>query len=152
MRKQILFTCFALFAVSGFAAALIQEPEPDKSFIGILNFFIPAIIASVGTLFSDASKWWSTGMWDWKVFFDTKLKPFLLSLGVAIAVYAAILYVPFLRPMLEGMAQYNLTEVTAFTMIGLASALIDNVLKKEPTPEEQRAFVRRYNMDSDRSL
>lgn len=149
MKNVILLTCLFLFTVSGFATAVLQDVEPDRSFNAILQFFLPAILSSAIVLLSDASKWWSTGLWDWSVFFKTKIQPFLISLGVAVVIYLMLLYVPFIKPILEGMVQYNLTEVTAVALIGMATALIDNFSKKEPTAEEQRAFVRKMDIKND---
>src|SRR5690606_7016333 len=111
--KHFLLLFVLFLTVSGFAQEVAEIPELEPSLNAVWNFFGPAIGALLLVLFADASKHIKSGTWDTGIFIKTKAKPFIISVVLVVAVYYSLIYVPFLKPFLEVLAESELTEVTA---------------------------------------
>lgn len=124
MRNLFLFFAM-LFTLNVFA-----QGDLETSFGGVLNFFLPAILGSLSVLLADAKKWMGSGQWDWSLFWGTKFRPFMYSLGLAIIIYLSVAFLPWSQQLFESLAGINMTEITAFTLMGMASALLNGIFKK----------------------
>lgn len=125
-----------LFSVNVFAQdAEVPVEELELTLPAILNFFLPAILGSISMLFADAKKWFGSE-WDWNVFWQTKIKPFLISIGIAVGIYVLLSVAPFLKPAIEALSGVGLVEASAYVFMLAATGLVDNFLKKKkPAPE-----------------
>lgn len=110
--------------------AMLLALEASFSIGALVQFFLPAILGSLAVFFADAKKWMSSGEWDWGVFWSTKISPFLLSLGVAVVIYFGITFLPWTQDIFEALSGVNLLEFTAFSLMGMASAILNGILKK----------------------
>lgn len=132
---KLLFACFYLISVTAVAQEIETGDELGTSFLDLKEFFLPTIIASALVLLADAKKWMFSGQWSFKVFLMTKIKPFLLSLIVTIAIYYLIALLPWTKQFIEVLGGYELTTISAATLSGMATAIIDGFLKRKEGTE-----------------
>ena len=111
-----------------------EQLQLDPEFSALWDFFLPAILGALAVLLADAKKWVFSGQWSWGYFFNTKILPFLLSMGVAVVVYLLLAYLPAARPFVEILSGYELIEITSASLIGMATAIIDGFMK--PTVQD----------------
>jgi hypothetical protein len=103
----------------------------ETSFNAIKTFFIPSVLASILVLFADASKHLRGGTWDTEVFFTTKLKPFLITMVLAVAIYFLLAYLPISKAFIEILANSSFAEISAAGIIGMATAILDGLTKSK---------------------
>lgn len=129
--KKLLVLFVLLFTTVGFAQEAEATTQLAPEFSALWDFFGPAITGLFLALFADASKYIKAGTWDTGVFIKTKAKPFLITTVVAIAIYYSLIFVPFLKPFLEVLAESEFTQLTAAGLFGFAGAIIDGFTKKK---------------------
>lgn len=113
-----------------------METITDPSFTAALTFLLPAIIGAASALVADAAKYINTPLWDTKVFINTNLKPFGLTLAVTFIVYFILGFAPIALPILEALAGSSLGEITALGLFGFAQGIVKNIMKpKESAPD-----------------
>lgn len=120
---------FSVGAIAQETVGTITELAPE--FNALLSFFLPAVTGLALALWADASKHLRAGTWDTGIFLKTKLKPFIITVLLSVALYYALIYVPFLKPFIEVLAGQELVEVTAAGFFGLAGAIIDGLTKSK---------------------
>jgi hypothetical protein len=131
---RFLSVFFFLYATVAFAQEVVSDPLSTQ-FSALSDFFLPSLIASALVLLADAKKWMFTGEWSFRVFFNTKAVPFLLGNLGAIALYYLFAYLPWSQQFVEVLGGYELTELTAATLSGMATAIINGFMKKKETPD-----------------
>jgi len=129
MQKLILIL-ITMFSVTSLFAMQSEAPEVlEASFSAVKSIFLPAIVGMLLVLFADAKKHFRTPEWSYKIFFKTKIKPFLITSIGGIVLYLIIALFPFTLPFIEVLADSPLTEVSAFGFFGLASGVVDGFTK-----------------------
>ncbi len=128
MRLLFFTVLFCSMSVTAFA----QTVSFDPTFNALYSFLLPAIGASAFGLWTDSVKHYKNGTWEWKIFWTSKLMPFLLTVVVAVAVYFMIVYAGFLLPALEALAGAQLLEMTAIGIFGFASRIVEDIIFKKP--------------------
>ena len=129
MLFVLFFTVGFLFAQDSTAVGSGGVEEMSASLKDVFAFFAATVIGSLASLFADAKKWIGSGQWDWSVFRDTKIKPFLFSLVGSIVLYFLLYYLPMLKPVVEALSGVSLLEITAGALMMAATALIDGFMK-----------------------
>lgn len=135
LNLKNFLTFMLLFIVSVAFAQEIPDAETAASFSAVKSFFLPAIISGALVLWADASKHIRGGTWDTGVFFKTKIKPFLLTTVLGIVLYFVLIYVPMTKPFIEALADSDLAEFTSAGLFGLATSIVDGLLKKPSDTE-----------------
>ena len=141
--KKRFFLILALFTP---LLLLAQETEVElpKDFNAVLDFFLPVIIGQIVVLLTDAKKYMGSGIWDWGVFFKSKVTPFLLTTAASVVVYFLIVYVPFSQPFVEVITG-PLGVITAAGLFGALQSVIDGLLKPTVDPSTPEAVNMRYD-------
>ena len=131
---------------------IAQETEVGlpRGFNAILDFFLPVLTGQIIILLSDAKKYMGSGIWSWGVFFSTKIKPFLITLGIAVGVYLLLAYASFMQPFLEVFTG-PIGALTAAGLFAAAQAIIDGWSKPTVDPEAPQA-VSAVNMRYDQPV
>lgn len=138
MKQRILLmtlvlTSMILLSQTTIDLEALQQGTTFKLTIkAFLLFFLPAVAGEVAVLFADARKYFNTPEWSWDIFFLTKIRPFLWTLGVGTAIYFIALFVPWTTYIIETMSESALTPYTASAVFGAAAALVDGFTKKAP--------------------
>jgi len=129
MKKSILLLVTFFTVVSVFAQEAVVELDP--SFSAIKSFFLPSIAMSALVLWSDTVKHLKAGTWEFGIFLSTKMIPFAITNAIAIAIYLLLSYLPFTKGFIEILAGSSLAEVTAASLVGAATAIVDGLMKKK---------------------
>jgi hypothetical protein len=127
MKKLILFFVMLFIAVPMFAQG---GATLDISLGGVIKFLGSGILGSAAVLFADASKHFKAG-WDWQIFMDTKIRPFLLTNGICIALYFIFGLVPFAQVLVEAWIGEDIGVITAVSLFGAATAIVNGIMKKK---------------------
>lgn len=134
LTSLLVLVCM-LTSVFAFAQ-VVMEPVVQKSALStdIVTIFLPALLASVVALFSDASKYFNSPEWSWKIFMSTKVQTF----GIIAAIALVVVVIKSLLPIEYSSMLLNLfggsTEIAVIssaTLFGFATALYDNFSKKK---------------------
>lgn len=127
--KKLLLLFVLLFSVGAYAQA---DVELATSFSAIKSFFAPALLASVLVLWTDASKHLRAGTWETEIFLRTKMKPFLVTHVLAVAIYLLLAYLPISKSFIEILGNSQFAEITAAGIIGMATSILNGLLKPKP--------------------
>lgn len=134
MKKEILFIALLLTILAS-PLLYAQTGELDTSFSAVKSFFLPSLITALLVLFADAKKWMFSGEWSWTIFWNSKFKPFIFSMVGGIVLYFVLAFLPFTKPFIEVLGGSEFAELTAASFIGMATAIINGILK--PTESEE---------------
>lgn len=129
--KKFMLLLLSVFCISTMFA--MQEPSEsiEVTFSAIKSIFLPGIVSMLLVLFADAKRYFLSEEWSWKIFFTTKIKPFLLTTVGGVVLYVLLGYVPFLQPFVEILTESELTEITSAAFFGAAVAIVDGFTKKK---------------------
>lgn len=127
-----LLLVFAVFiGIFAFAQAPTEPTVAVSTFKNdMLTIFVPAILASLAVLLSDASKHFSSPDWSWSIFFHTKITKFLIITGIALLIVILHSFVPGVYSSITSILGEEFNTITSITLFGLATALYDNFSKK----------------------
>ena len=142
MKKVIIFTIAFLLPL--LVLGQNEGDELPRDFNAIMDFFLPVIIGQVVVLLTDAKKYMGSGIWDWGVFFKSKIAPFLLTTAASVIVYLLLVYAPFSKPFIEVITG-PIGAVTAAGLFGALQSVIDGLLKPTVDPETPAAINMRYD-------
>lgn len=122
-----------LSVTTAFASQVVAHEAMEVSVEAIKTIFLPAILGQLLVLFADARKHYGTIQWSWGIFFDTKIKTFLITTIGGIILYLIIALLPITQQFIETLADSKLTEVTALGFFGLVAGIVDGFSKKKKT-------------------
>lgn len=129
MKKNILVLVLSIFCISTLFA--MQAETIEVTFSAIKSVFLPGIISMLLVLFADAKRYFMSEEWQWSIFFNTKIKPFLFTTIGGILLYIILGLMPFLQPFIEILVESKLTEITSAAFFGMAVAIVDGFTKKK---------------------
>ena len=110
------------------------QPAVDGKSIW-LAIILPAIIGMCVSLFTDAFKYVKAGLWNGKIFIETKLIPASIALAIILGSWALTAWLPEYSTMLISLLGDN-AELSSGMFGGAITAVIDNLAKpKKVVPE-----------------
>lgn len=131
--KKIFLTLMLFFTIS-IIFAQTEEVTPVVE-VGILGLFttimLPAIFAQFLVLFADAKKYYFSPTWDWSIFLTSKIKPFLITTVGGTLLLVLLYYIPISKVFVEILIDSPINSITAATLFGAASAIVDGFLVKK---------------------
>lgn len=114
----------------GFSAiAQTAEVVLETEFSAVTSFLLPAILSSLLALWMDTVKHIKAGTYDPMIALKTKIIPFVVTIALSVGIYYLLAYLPATQPFIETLAGHELAEVTAGSITGMASVIVDALYK-----------------------